>query len=199
MRPRPPRPILPLLVTAFAALVTGCGLGSGPSPTPSPDPSASPIVTTESDFCMALDVLESEHVILRQIRLRPGNRRALDDQFEEVRIAWEDMVRVAPRGLKDQLDALRWAVIDLGLAVEDYTTTSRFDQAAEHVLREDIAFDRTLGRLRVRTTCPVWQPTPRPERTPSTAPSPSSSPPPSGPPAASPSLAGSPSIAPAGT
>jgi hypothetical protein len=191
MRPRPPRPILTLLVTAVAVLVTGCGLGSGPSPTPSPDPSASPIVTTESDFCEALDVLESEHVILRQIRLRPGNRRALDDQYDEVRIAWEDMARVAPRDLKDQLDALRWAVIDLGIAVEDYTTTSRFDQAAEHVLREDIAFDRTLGRLRVRTTCPAWRPTPKPERTPSPAPSAS--------PSAATSPGASPSVAPSGT
>jgi hypothetical protein len=176
MRPYLSRPFAALFATALAGLVAACDLGPGPSPAPSLDPSASPIITTQSDFCAALDVLHSEHVILRQIRLRPGNRRALDDQYEQVRIAWEDMVGVVPRGLKDQLDALRWAVIDLGIAVEDYTTTSRFDEAAEHVLREDIAFDRTLGRLRDRTTCPAWQPTPKPVRTPTPGPSTSPSP-----------------------
>lgn len=176
MRLRRPRPTLPLLATALVTLAAGCSLGPAPTPTPSPDPSASPIIATDDDFCAALDVLENEHVILRQIRLRPTNRRELDDQYEQLRIAWEDMTGVAPRGMKDQLDAVRWAVIDLGIAVEDYTTTTRFDEAAEHVLREDIAFDRTLGRLRARTTCPPWKETPKPQHTPTPGPSASAAP-----------------------
>ena len=83
---------------------------------------------------------------------------------------------MAPRGMADQLEAMDWAVIDLGLAVEDYTTTDRFDQAADHVLRRDIAFDRAIRRLRARTTCAPWAPTPKPERTPTPAPSAPASP-----------------------
>jgi len=156
-------------------LMAGCQLGQGPTPRPTIDPSASPIIETDAEFCGALDVFDSEHQILREIRLRPGNRRALDDQFEQLDIAWDDVRRAAPRGMTDQLDALDWAVIELGLAVEDYTTTSDFEEAADHVLRKDIALDRSTGRLRARTTCVPWAPTPKPLPTPTPAASPSPS------------------------
>ena len=173
---RSDRPSLPRIIALTAALaglvlLAGCDGGPAKTPRPSLDPSASPIIETDADFCEALDVLEAEHVILRQIRLRPQNRNELDDQFEQVQIAWQDMTRVAPRGMKAQLDAMRWAVIDLGIAIEDYTTTDRLAEAADHVLKRDIAFDRVLGRLRARTTCPPWQPTPKPLHTPSPGPS----------------------------
>jgi hypothetical protein len=183
-----PRPPLwrSLLALGGCLLIVGCELGQGPAPSPSVDPSASPIIETESEFCVALDELESEHQVLREIKLRPGTRDALDHQFEEVDIAWDELQRVAPRGMRDQLDALSWAVIDLGLAVEDYTTTDHLAAAADHVLRMDIAFDRAIGRLRARTTCPPWSPTPPPVATPSPSLTPSAEPsPPLGTPAVS--------------
>ncbi len=159
-------PILLLLAVTVAAFgVTGCAAGPPATPPPAPDPSLGPVIAADDDVCAALDVMSQEHLLLREIRLRPANRRALDDQFEQLQLAWRDLLDVAPIDLDDQMDALRWAVIDLGLAVEDYTTTTRFAEAAEHVLREDIAFARTLGHLRARTTCPAWQPTPPPART----------------------------------
>jgi hypothetical protein len=175
-------PLAGLLVGLLVAgTLAACGGGPAASPTPTPDPSAGPVIDTDTAFCEALDVMSSEHQILRQIRLRPTNRRQLDDQFEQLQLAWQDMVGVAPDGLQAQLAAMRWAVIDLGIAVEDYTTTfSRFAEASEHVLREDIAFARTLGRLRARTTCPAWEPTPKPQREPSPGPSDGASPAPSG-------------------
>jgi len=171
---RPPRPTRPHLALALVAclLLTGCELAQGPAPRRTIDPSASPIIETEDDFCAALDVLENEHQILREIRLRPGNRRALTDQFDQLDLAWDEVKRLAPRGMGDQIDVMSWAVIELGLAVEDYTTTSRFDEAADHVLRKDIAFDKAIGRLRARTTCLPWAPTPRPAIAPPPSPSP---------------------------
>jgi len=169
---RPRIPFAPLLVAlAFAAFVAGCDLAGGATPVPTLDPSASPVIQTEPVFCGALDVLESEHQILREIKLRQANRSDLADQFDEVRIAWEEAQLVAPRGMRDQLDAMRWAVIDLGLAIEDYTTSARLEQAADHVLERDIAFDKVIEKLRARTTCAPWAPTPRPVRSASPAPS----------------------------
>ena len=152
MRPHhptaPPRRLAPAIALLVALVVAGCDAGASRTPGPTVDPSASPVIETDVAFCESLDVMQNEHVLLRRIRLRPGNRRALDDQYEQLRLAWQDMTIVAPRGMDDQLDAMRWAVIELGIAVEDYTTTARFAEAAEHVLRRDIAFDRTLDRLR---------------------------------------------------
>lgn len=160
-----------LALAGLLSLIAGCDIGPARTPRPSVDPSASPIIETDADFCEALDVVEGEHAILRRIRLRPTNRRELDDQFEQLRIAWQDLLPVAPRGMKAQLDALRWAVIDLGIAIEDYATTDKLAEAADHVLKRDIAFHRVLGRLRARTTCAPWQPTPKPLHTPSPGPS----------------------------
>jgi len=188
---RPPIPHSAAIAVGLAAIVlTGCSAQQGPRPTRSADPSASPIIETDAPFCGALDVLQSEHMILREIRLRPANRGALDDQFDQLDIAWQDVRDAAPRGMAEQLDALDWAVIDLGLAVEDYTTTDRFEQAADHVLRRDITFARAIARLRARTTCAPWAPTPIPERTPTPAPSTPASP--VGPGSALPSTSASP-------
>lgn len=170
---RPRIPFAPLLTAlAVAALVTGCDLAGGATPAPTLDPSASPVIQTDETFCGALDVLESEHQILREIKLRQANRTKLADQFDEVRIAWEELQRVAPRGMRDQLDGMGWAVIHLGLAIEDYATTSRLDEAADHVLRRDLAFDKAIGKVRARTTCAPWAPTPPPVRPASPSPSP---------------------------
>lgn len=168
---RPRIPLAPLLLALAMALVAGgCDLAGRSTPAPSLDPSASPVIQTEATFCGALDVLESEHQVLREIKLRQTNRSELADQFDEVQIAWEELQRVAPRGMRDQLDAMRWAVIDLGLAIEDYTTSARLDQAADHVLKRDLAFDKAIGRMRARTTCAPWAPTPRPVHTPPPSP-----------------------------
>jgi hypothetical protein len=156
------------------SIVAGCQ-GGGPAPGRTVDPSASPILDTDAEFCTALDVLEGELANLRTIRLRPGNRRALDDQFEEVDIAVDDVMRHAPDGMAVQLRELDGARIELGLGVEDYTTTNRFEEAADHVYRKELQFDRAIGRVRARTTCPAYASTPPPERTPSPEPSPSGS------------------------
>lgn len=175
---QPARRALPVLLSALVTgiLVAGCEPGGGPGPQRTIDPSASPIIDTEDEFCAALDELESEHERLRQIRLRPGNRQALDDRYDELDLAWDDVRRVAPRGMEVQIRAMDWAVIDLGLAIEDYRTTNRPDDAAAHVLRRDIGFDRAIARLRARTDCAPWAPTPRPRVTPSPSAAPSVAP-----------------------
>jgi hypothetical protein len=172
---------------AGVLLLAGC-LGGGPAPRATIDPSASPILETDAKFCGYLDVLDGELANLRTIRLRPGNRRLLDDQFDEVVIAVDDVMRDAPDGMQVQLRELEQARIELGLGVEDYTTTNRFEEAADHVYRRELQFDRAIARVRARTDCPPYAPTPRPERTPPPEPSPGLSPGESAGPSVSPAL-----------
>ncbi|MFN8619227.1 MAG: hypothetical protein U0869_00595 [Chloroflexota bacterium] len=185
-------PLAVVVVASLAGIVAACGGDPGPSASPSPDPSTGPVIEAAVSFCDALDVFEGEHETLREIRLRPNNRRALGDQYDQLDIAWDDIPGSAPIGLGDELDAMRWSVINLGIAIEDYTTTTKFDQAAEHVLEEDIVFDKTLADLRERTTCGEWTPTPAPSS--SAGPSPSASPATSGSPAPAASAAPSASV-----
>ena len=123
-----PSLLLPALAAALA--LAGCDGGGAATPAPSVDPSASPIIATDAEFCGALGVLQSEYRILGDIKVRPTNRRALNAQFEQLGIAWDDVRAVAPRGLRDQMNDMNWAVIDLGIAIEDYTTTAQFTEAA---------------------------------------------------------------------
>jgi len=172
---RLPRRSLSLLVAALVAAIVVAGCDSGAAtPSPSVDPSASPIIATDAEFCGALGVLESEYRILGDIKLRPTNRRALNAQFEQLGIAWDDVRAVAPRGLRAQMNDMNWAVIDLGIAIEDYTTTAQFTEAADQIQKRDMAFDKAFGRLRARTTCEPFAPTLEPDQSASPESSPSS-------------------------
>jgi hypothetical protein len=179
------QPIRPAVLAALlAGAVAACDLGQGPGPTAVIDPSASPIIEARPEVCLAIDGLERELADLRAVRLRPANRDMLDLQYDELSAAWDEVRRLAPEGMEDQLELVRRALVDLWLAVEDFTTSFDPEKAVDHVQREAAAFAKAFTRLRDRTDCPPWvRPTPGPE-TPS--PSGSGAPAPAGPPASGP-------------
>jgi hypothetical protein len=113
------------------------------------------VIAVDGFFCGLLDGLDRELDRLARVRVRPTNRRQLDEQMDRVELAVLEIRTNHDRHLADPVEAVRRAEVELALAVENYTTMTDPDQAAGTLIgRRQNAVERTLRELRARTDCP---------------------------------------------
>jgi hypothetical protein len=151
-----------LLVIVLMALA-GCGGGSSASPGPASSddyPYASgetpgPTLNVDPQLCAAMHNLGVAVAGVKAVKLKPTTRDDLEVAFGNVNVAMDDVWRFAPDLLNARVRTLGYAVVDLGLAVEDFRTTDHLTQAGPDIDRKGSVVEKALRGLRVATTCPA--------------------------------------------
>lgn len=158
------------MVAAWVAAVALAGAcGSGPSPAPSGEssprptsratlrPGRSPSPGVPAGFCGLLGDVRIELTELLAVPRRVANRRVLDEALTELDAAFDNF-RQAERGSED--DALErpmrqagYQMVDVILSIEDYRTTTRPAEAADHIERAGTAFMTALEEVAVLARC----------------------------------------------
>ena len=143
-------------------LLAGCDT-PGPARTTPSDDLASPDESVEvyawpsgaidPKLCESIKALTGEYQDLRAVRLLIKNRGELQRQFDDVAVLFGETARITPDGLARSLNNLSDAVGILRLAVEDYRTTDRPGDAADHIHAAQTTFERALRTFRRASGC----------------------------------------------
>jgi hypothetical protein len=119
----------------------------------SPDPSTGP----SAELCERIGTVQTRLAELAALELRPTARVTLDIELSRVQAAFSDMRQdVLDASGLDVDEALRrvgYRLDDLTLAVEDFRTTSRPREAANHVAEEATLFGDALAGFFLLAGC----------------------------------------------
>jgi hypothetical protein len=142
------------------------GLSAGdasPMPVPSPgggvtaESSPAPPVGPSPELCDRIGAVQARLSELAALELRPTARVTLDIELSRVQAAFSDMRQAVldSRGLDldEALRRLGYGVDDLTLAVEDFRTTSRPREAADHVAEEAVLLGDALAGFLLLAGC----------------------------------------------
>jgi hypothetical protein len=114
-------------------------------------------ISPEVELCESIQVVQSRLATLSALELRPTARVTLDIELSRVQAGFTDLRQDAldtrELGLADSLRRLGYRLDDLALAVEDFRTSSRPREAANHVAQEGVAFGDALAGFRLEAGC----------------------------------------------
>jgi hypothetical protein len=120
---------------------------------PGPGESVFPSVEVDPILCEDLRQVQEELRDLRQTRIRRGIGELLQRRFEDIRVMTDEVDNVTPYELESHLNPLWDAVLQLGLAVEDYRTTNNPGEAVNYIRRSGTQLQRVLTRFRRAAGC----------------------------------------------
>jgi hypothetical protein len=160
---------LVLLLVLVLALVSACGGSEATSDADAPDGTEAGLTDPPeeegeeaspaplADFCVRVGDMRRELADVLAVPRRVANRPRLDDELGELEAAHSSLLRADRGPARDTLELpmreLRYRVLDMRLAVEDFRTTSRPPLAAEHIERQGRALGAALDRLERVAEC----------------------------------------------
>jgi hypothetical protein len=171
-RQTPTRPSLVanvILIALMAGILTGCAGGSQADVPSSPGASPGLVAAVQSiipdrppgasvSICEHVATVEERLAALEAVELRLPNRVALDIELGKLQAAFTelrqaDMLGPFEEQLETALTRLGHRLEELELAVEDFRTNSRPQQAVDHVETDATTFGSELSAFAILARC----------------------------------------------
>lgn len=146
------------VLALLAIVLVGCGDGSTtPSvPAPTGGPSASAPILGEAELAVCDGTTRMNQGVdeLHQVRLRRGAGDSLTSALDRVVEGQRLVLEYATGRMRTRVRTLGFAVANITIAVEDFRTTDRYDEAAANIKRRTTALRRAVEAFRTWVGCP---------------------------------------------